>query len=297
MMRKIFMAVLTAMTLLAGCAKETTNYTPVSQDVKINFDVAGKAGFGADTKAIKPDWAVGDEILIAFQDSNKDWLNCANCDNTLKLTKTADGWNVDDSKFPEISSLSSGKRFFAIHYPGNINVSQMSGIIAYVSTYQPGHEYLYYDGTYTVSGNEVTLGTISLNRKPGSFQISVKDFADQAGDWIMKLHLPTQFNLNECYTSLYMYFSNPGQISGTNAYDANGVTIGADKAYHFLGRNTDKVVKWISLTGDYKTYYYKLDTETTIRDLQNKAWYLPELKINGSYEVEPGCEWTTAMVD
>ena len=296
-MKRIFIAAITAVTLFAGCAKENTDYTPVSQDVKINFDIAGKVGFGADTKAVKSDWAVGDEILVVFQGISSDWLDCVDCNNSLKLTKTVDGWNVDDSKFPEISSLKSGKRFFALHYPGNINVGSMSGIIAYPSTYQPGYEYLYFGNTYTVEGNEVTLGTLSLKRKQASFQIAVRDFADQEGDWIMKLHLPTKHNLDECLTSMYMYFSGAGQISGTGAYDASGVTIGTDKVYNFRGRSSDKVVKWISLTGNYKTYYYKLETETTIADLGDKAWYLPELKINGSYEVESGCAWTTEMVE
>ena len=50
----------------AGCSKLNDTDTVENTDVKIEFTIAEKPGFGAQTKALKTSWAVGDKIAIAL---------------------------------------------------------------------------------------------------------------------------------------------------------------------------------------------------------------------------------------
>ena len=288
-MKKYFIAAMTlVMTVFASCSNEElfVEYN----DVKVNFTVADKEEFGSETRAVKSGWAAGDEILIVFE-GGEGWLNCANSTNTLKLIKTAEGWDTDKTNFPELSNLANGKKFFAVHHPGTIELGEQSGSIAYISSYTNGHEYIHYQGTYTISGNEISLGQIVMNR-PNSFQISVKINTSYTGDWTMQLLNTKQFGIDQCYTNLYMLLSGRVQISGSTIAEAKAVTIGTDKVFTFTGRNSDKVAQWIRVDKNNGTFYYKLDTAKTMAELTNKAWTLPELTINDSNEIEGSTGWS-----
>lgn len=294
-MKKYFIAAMTlVMTVFASCSNEELFVD--NNDVKVNFTVADKEGVGSETRAVKSGWAAGDEILIVFE-GGEGWLNCANSTNTLKLIKTAEGWDTDKTHFPELSNLANGKKFFAVHHPGTIELGEQSGSVAYISSYTNGHEYIHYQGTYTISGNEISLGQIVMKR-PHSFQISVKINTSYTGDWTMQLLNPDQFGMDQCYTHLYMLLSGEVQISGTSIAEANAVTIGTDKVFTFTGRNSDKVAQWIRVNKNdgtfyYNgTFYYKLDTAKTMAELTNKAWTLPELTINDSNEIEGSTGWS-----
>lgn len=296
-MKKFFIvAVALVAAVFTSCSKDDLGVE--SNDVKVNFAVAEKPEFAATTRALKSDWAVGDEILIVFQSADKSWLDCSNGQNSIKLTKTAGGWDVDDTNCPAIEDLSSGKSYFAIHYPGNIKLGNFDSAtnMAEFSNYVSGNEYLLCQNTYTISGNEITLGTIAMARTSGSFQISVKNLAEYNENWIMKLHNASGFAIDQCYIGLRMYFMATVQITGKNTVgEASAVTVGTDEVFNFRGGNSSKAAKWISLTKTNGTYYYKLDAEKTMSDLAGKAWILPELKINGSDQIEAGCEWTKTM--
>ena len=62
-MKKILFTAIAAV-LLAGCAKSVDE--PVAKEIKVEFEIAEKSAFGADTKALKEGWAVGDVIRITF---------------------------------------------------------------------------------------------------------------------------------------------------------------------------------------------------------------------------------------
>lgn len=292
-MKKVLMAAMTlVMAVFASCTNEDLNVE--NTGVKVNFTVAEKDGFGADSRAVKSDWAIDDEIVIVFQ--NKDgWLNCANGANSLKLTKTETGWTVDDSEIPAIENLSSGKSFFAIHHPGEMTLGNQSGSLVYLDSYTSGNEYLYYQGTYTISGSEITLGQIILTRPSSSFQISVKINSNYTGDWTMKLHNSSQFAIDQCYTSLYMMLSASVQVSGTSTGEAQAVTIGTDKVFTFRSGNSSSAAQWISVTKTNGTFYYKLSETKTMSDLAGKAWTLPELTINDSNGIEGSTGWSKSM--
>ena len=299
-MKKIFMAALTlVMAVFASCNNEDLNIE--NNDVKVNFTVAYKAGFEAGTRAVKNDWENNDEILIVFQTQGKTWLDFSGNKNFLKLTKTDEGWTVDDSKCPEISNLSSGKEFLAIHHPGNMEFGDKTstGSGTYLSSYKSGYEYLSYQGIYTISGNEILLGTISMSRPSSSFQISVK-ITDGTGNSDYTMGIINKANSlphNQCFSDLYVVpLTNSSQISGNdNGSLANYVTIETDKVFNFRGNKPETEIEWISVNKTNGTFYYKLSEAKTISDLQGKAWYLPELKVNGSNGIEEGCPWKRLM--
>ena len=111
-MKKFFIAAVALVAaVFTSCSKDDLGVE--SNDVKVNFAVAEKPEFAATTRALKSDWAVGDEILIVFQSADKSWLDCSNGQNSIKLTKTAGGWDVDDTNCPAIEDLSSGKSYFS----------------------------------------------------------------------------------------------------------------------------------------------------------------------------------------
>lgn len=296
-MKKIFIvAMVFATTIFTGCTNEDIYYENTDNRLTVNFTVAEKEGFESNTRAVKSGWAVGDQIIIVFQKSDNYYLDCSNKQNSLKLTKTVDGWDADTSNLPtNTENLKNGKSFFAFHHPGDIAFGTMSGNIVYPTSYQKGLEYLYYKGTYTLSGNEISLSNIVMQRKNGSFQISVKNLANVDGDWIMSLHNTSGFRLDEYYTKLYLYLTGSPSISGTTTEDAYGVTIDNDEVFNFIGRSTSNVARWISLTSNRGTFYYRLNADKTISELGNKAWSLPELNINGSNQVISGCRWSKTM--
>ncbi len=108
-MKKIIFAIFAATAFLASCTKEVPVAEP--QDIRVKFTVADKAAFGADTKAVKTGWEVGDEIIVVFK-SSTNWLDCINETNTVKLTKTATGWTSDASNIT--LALLNGTDYFAV---------------------------------------------------------------------------------------------------------------------------------------------------------------------------------------
>lgn len=293
-MKKIFMAAMTlVMAVFASCSNEELFVE--DNDVKVNFTVTDKEGLGSETRAVKSGWAAGDEILIVFE-GGEGWLNCANSTNTLKLIKTAEGWDTDKTHFPELSNLANGKKFFAVHHPGTIELGEHSGSIAYISSYTNGHEYIHYQGTYTISGNEISLGQIVMKR-PHSFQISVKINTSYTGDWAMQLRDTEKFGFGQCYTHLYMLLSGVVQISGTSIVEAKAVTIGTDKVFTFagIGKNSSSAAQWISVTKTNGTFYYKLSETKAMSFLADKAWTLPGLTINDSNGIVGSTGWSKSM--
>ena len=294
-MKKVLMAAMTlVMAVFASCSNE--DLTVENNDVKVNFTVAEKASFDVDPRAVKSGWANDDEIVIVFQGKDG-WLNCADGANSLKLKKTETGWTVDQTNIPAIENLSSGKSFFAIHHPGEMTLGNQSNTLAYIDSYTSGNEYLYYQGTYTISGSEISLGQIVMTRPSSSFQISVNIESSYTGDWTMKLHNSSRFAIDQCYTSMYMMLAATVQVSGNTTEGAQAVTIGTDKVFTFagIGKNSSSAAQWISVTKTNGTFYYKLSETKAMSVLAGKAWTLPKLTINDSNEIEGSTGWSKSM--
>ena len=80
-MKKIFMAAMTlVMAVFASCSNEDLNVE--NNDVKVNFTVAEKPGFDADSRSVKTGWDNGDQILVVFRDADGFWLDAFDDANT-----------------------------------------------------------------------------------------------------------------------------------------------------------------------------------------------------------------------
>ena len=301
-MKKILMAVVALAVMgFVGCQKDDN---VVDNKIKVNFAVADKAGFDNGSRAVKSDWAVGDEILIIFkgsaEESSTAWIAPYENANTVKLTKTAEGWNVDASNLPEnLARFVDGGIYVAYHYPGNIHIdAENYHIFDYplFDTYAGG-EFMSANGTYTISGNELNIGTITLARPADAFQISVKGLTPAVGEvWYLdiysefvdgSLNHPGLFqggnrtlgcNINE----------GDAKIATFGSWESLGVKNGEDVSFFFTSiakEYTGTTLYYALYSNTAKNYWYKT-TSTAPSALEGKAWSLPAVS-----------EWETDKAD
>ncbi len=262
-MKKIFMAAMTlVMAVFASCSNEDLNVE--NNDVKVKFTVAEKPGFDADSRSVKTGWDNGDQILVVFRDVNGSWLDAFDDAYTLKLTKTADGWTADKSKF-DISKLGSSDDYMAIYYPGKVSFAESDeSSILYFDTYMGG-EYLSAEGTYTVNGSDIELGTISMTRDEYMYQISVKGLASESGNWTMTIQREqgATFFENHLAAGILRVPTTTYNPSAVNTYTkAGGVKYDGDVQFCFL-KNTGNYnpAQLISLSNGTDTYQYQLSNQ------------------------------------
>ena len=262
-MKKIFMAAMTlVMAVFASCSNEDLNVE--NNDVKVKFTVAEKPGFGAVARSVKTGWDNGDQILVVFKDADGFWLDAFDDANTLKLTKTAEGWTADNSKI-DIDKLASSAEFHAIYYPGEVSFAESDvEYILYFDTYKGG-EYLSAAGTYTVNGSDIELGTISMTRDMYMYQISVKGLASESGNWTMSLQRGSGLDFMDKHlesgklrvaTTAY----NP---NSENVYkNAGGVKYDGDVQFCFIVNiANNNPAKLILLSNGTDTYEYQLSNQ------------------------------------
>ena len=275
-MKKIFMAAMTlVMAVFASCSNEDLNVE--NNEVKVKFTVAEKPGFDADSRSVKTGWDNGDQILVVFRDADGFWLDAFDDANTLKLTKTADGWTADKSKI-DISKLGSSDDYMAIYYPGEVSFAESDvEYMLYFDTYKGG-EYLSAEGTYTVNGSEIALGTISMTRNEYMYQISVKGLASESGNWTMTIQKEggaTFFegHLAEGTLRVPTTTYNPNPV---NVYkNAGGVKYDGDVQFCFLKNiGNNNPAQLISLSNGTDTYEYQLSNQ---RFTGGATYLLPEI--------------------
>lgn len=275
-MKKVLMAAMTlVMAVFASCTNEDLKVE--NNDVKVNFTVAEKPGFDAVSRSVKKGWDNDDQILVVFRGAEGSWLDAFDDANTLKLTKTADGWTADKSKI-DISKLGSSDDYMAFYYPGEVSFAESaeSGIL-YFDTYKGG-EYLSAEGTYTVNGSDIELGTISMTRDEYMYQISVKGLASESGNWTMTIQREGGSTFFESHladgklrvgTSEY----NPSALDVYN--NAGGVKYDGDVQFCFLKNvGNNNPAQLISLSNGTDTYEYQL---TNQRFTGGATYLLPEL--------------------
>ncbi len=275
-MKKVLMAAMTlVMAVFASCTNEDLKVE--NNDVKVNFTVAEKPGFDAVSRSVKKGWDNGDQILVVFRGAEGSWLDAFDDANTLKLTKTAEGWTADKSKI-DISKLGSSDDYMAIYYPGEVSFAESDvDYMLYFDTYKGG-EYLSAEGTYTVNGSDIELGTISMTRDEYMYQISVKGLASESGNWTMTIQ-------REAGTTFYEKHLAVGKLrvatteykpGAENVYEnAGGVKYDGDVQFCFL-KNTgnNNSAQLISLSNGTDTYEYQL---TNQRFEGGATYLLPEL--------------------
>lgn len=262
-MKKIFMAAMTlVMAVFASCSNEDLNVE--NNDVKVKFTVAEKPGFDADSRSVKTGWDNDDQILVVFKDADGFWLDAFNDANTLKLTKTAEGWTADYSNI-DITKLASSADYKAIYYPGEVSFAESAeDYMLYFDTYKGG-EYLSAEGTYTVNGSEIVLGKISMTRDEDMYQISVEGLASENGNWTMSLQrgsglqfMDTHLASGKLRVATTAY--NPNAIIVNE--NAGGVKYDGDVQFCFLLNSSNiNPAKLILLSNGTDTYEYQLSNQ------------------------------------
>ena len=276
-MKKVLMAAMTlVMAVFASCTNEDLKVE--NNDVKVNFTVAEKPGFDAVSRSVKKGWDNGDQILVVFRDANGFWLDAFDDANTLKLTKNADGWTADKSKI-DISKLGSSNDYMAIYYPGEVSFAESDvDNMLYFDTYKGG-EYLSAEGTYTVNGSDIELGTISMTRDMYMYQISVKGLASESGEWALTIQNGSGdvfYDKHLAGGKLRVPTTTYGpQVEAVYA-NAGGVKYGEDVQFCFI-KNTgnNNAAKQFELSNGTNTYVYTLASSTV--SIGGTAYLLPAL--------------------
>lgn len=304
-MKKILFAAV-ALVLAAGftaCSKEEA--APDNM-VKVEFAVADKAGFGADSRAVKTAWAEGDQIMVLFKPTSGSWLIAEeSIKELLILQYTGSAWTV--ANLPTEVDLGSSGHYAAIHY--RVAAEKNCGIAGsyldnYYFTNYAGGEVLYYMGDeaqYTLADGKLNLGTISLAMSEIAIQFSVKNLASVEGEWYLASvdHTWTGSEYIGDGDSPTVGFQaqtpafNPSNNSYLTTFSeewATPVVNGADRSFFFTTDN-----EWDSATAltfllqnkaTWKTYKYEYKPEPFVMPAVAKAYLLPAFDSGKWVEME-----------
>ena len=264
------------MAVFTSCSKDDLNVE--SDGVKVSFSVAEKPSFDEVVRSVKKGWDNGDQILVVFNDANGSWLDAYNDANTLKLTKTADGWVADNSKI-DIANLATSAEYKAYYYSGDVSFAESDvNYMLYFDTYKGG-EYLVAEGTYTVSGSNIELGTINMIRDANMYQISVKGLASESGEWTLTIQnssggvfLDKHLAGGKLRVPTTTYESNAENVYA----NAGGVKYGEDVQFCFIKNTANRnAAKQFELSNGTNTYVYTLTSATV--SIGGTAYLLPAL--------------------
>ena len=193
---KRFYSIVAAIVLalcVVGCVKDET---PTKKDIKLSFSVASKDGFDS-TRAVKSDWAVGDQILVLFKVGENWLIEKANTKaNTLTLTYEEDGsWSATQNDWSDELIGSQSGKFFAIHYRGDISLNNGQ------FNYKGGEVLRMEDGEYSVKDGVMNLGQLTLKLRDDAVQFSVQDLAENEDEWVLAVYYDKEYldSLNDAY--------------------------------------------------------------------------------------------------
>ena len=166
----------------AGCSKLNDTDTVENTDVKIEFTIAEKPGFGAQTKALKTSWAVGDKIAIALKPSSAENVlyeakavgktDHIYSSSAIILELTESGWEAES----KITPPEGNGTYYAIHHRGTISATVTNNPASQFNlTGYQGGELMSFTGTYNYDNKGITLGAITMALDTRLMQISVAD--------------------------------------------------------------------------------------------------------------------------
>ena len=294
----VFAAVVMLVAGFVGCTKSEDVST--KKDIKIEFSVADKDGFDL-TRAVKNDWAAGDQILVVFRPNGGNWLaQKANTkDNTLTLTRMEDGsWSATQNNWGDELKNSNGGDFFAIHYRGDISfIEGESYIDACQFNYTGGEVLRMEGGQYSVEDGVMDLGKLTLKLRDDAVQFSVQGLAKNEGSWLLAVYYDED-RLSDLYDGYCVVLGTfEGCVTFSNGemglldeepqmhlVDVEDVINGDDLSFfsHFDQENTIENFIWS------KTYFFHLYNCTT--DAAYAFEYTPdpfELLTKGAYQLPP----------
>ena len=232
-----------AVIFFAGCAKDIENIE--SSEISVRFNIAEKNSYGADTKAVKDSWTVGDQIRLAFSsdDVGNNFLQFANKFNTLSFRRNNDGTWQTQSTYLKVNDLNSSGVYRAVYYPKGVAfLGEQAGFTAL--DYKGG-EYMYAVGEYEVVGDELILGTITMKRPEELMQVTVKKLATVEGPWTMTIeaykNAPALTGVTHLKSgSIELNSQADINLNPNNYMGAEGVAYGDDLSFcFFVGDNSN----------------------------------------------------------
>jgi len=262
-MKKIIIAAFAACALLAACTEKES--APVqNNDVKVVFEIADKAGFGQDTKAVKAAWAAGDQILVIFKAN--DGVNQGqgfltdDCEvNTLRFVYDGSAWGLQDNNVSDLEQLGSKGDYVAIHHRVfEEDDIVFSGANCVLTNYEGG-ELLQATDSYTVSEGVLTLETVNMVMAlyGDQFQISVPDLPSGKA-WKMYIcnnnmvdgaYPPACLSKESGLADGGVYFNEPNsQLGNYSGYYSPGVKNGTDVSF------VSRAASWWESDKSYQKY-------------------------------------------
>ena len=171
----------------AGCSKLNDTDTVENTDVKIEFTIAEKPGFGAQTKALKTSWAVGDKIAIALKPSSAENILSEKISKSeysgiaFILEYSESGWTACEEIVP---APGTNGTFYAVHHRGEMKVNFSAiGAVTPANSYKlsgyQGGELMSFTGNYSVADNgNITLGAITMALDSRLMQVSTAEILE-----------------------------------------------------------------------------------------------------------------------
>ena len=181
----VFIAVAMLMTA-TGCQK-LNNIQTENQSATVEFTVADKPSFGADTKAVKTSWAVGDKIAIALKPASQTnvlYNSISKSEHSsiaVLLEYTEGGWIAVEKIAPDAGTNGT---FYAVHHRGDVKLDFLSigGTTpsnSYKLTGYQGGELMSFSGSYSAANNgNLILSNITMALDPRLMQISTAELLE-----------------------------------------------------------------------------------------------------------------------
>lgn len=304
-MKRLLIA--TALLLAAGFVGCTKNDdATVSKDIKVKFAVADKDVF-SQTRAVKSDWADGDQIFILFKVAGNALVTENSNDNTIILTynKSADTWALTKNNWGDELTNSTSGDFLAVHYRGAVGIGAYDrGDYCFANFL--GGEVLKMKGQYTITDGEMILPTLALEMESNVAQFSVKGLASHSDTWQLLV------NHDEANASDYTASDSASPVAAfnknvqfrptnmdcayVNAQWMAGVVNGDDLSFcgKLDNQNDNATTNYMFIlkneSGDY--YYFNYQPTPFEKFTGKTAYLLPPLTLKGDGSVASGCLWT-----
>lgn len=270
----VAMAIVVAAGFVA-CTKEDVS----APTYKVEFTVGDKGGFEAGSRAVKTDWAAGDQILIITKPLSGAYNDVAipnSDDNCIRLIYNGSAWTVDRAlTAEEITARGTHGPWYAIHYrvkedkKVGLGTDFGGGDVQLANYY--GGEVLECTGVLTITDGVINLGEINmeLGFYDGLVQVSVPglDLVEHpawkltvlTGDYVSGNYAAYA---HDCFTALWadkIYFvPSPALGCYANYKDTPYVVNGTDASFVF--RFDGGVDESNTAYGKYKFMLYNFNT-------------------------------------
>lgn len=309
----IFLAAMAVAVVAIGCTKDEVLDRPQVSDYAVEFNVAGKEGFGATTRAVKSAWAAGDQIAIFCRPTASGEYVSDNA-KIIYLKYDGSAWSASPVSAALVAEMEASGMFSAIHHrvgnDENITVDNEGTFKTY-----NGGELLYYAGNYTKADGVISLGSITMSLFPNSaysvgclFQVSVPGL-NAADGWTMAIandnYTPSKSNVTASdqlahyatYNGRFRFAANSGTIGtwGGNygKYRECPCVQNGDDISFVFEREAD-----LSDTDANKRYHFYLTNGTDVytytidRGAHDGAKYEKNLEIGHAYLLPAIANWT-----